>query len=258
MPAAIAAETAGYTWARNDIGKSGGAVHRLHGPPGAPDLFLKHGRGEIGNDITDEMVRMRWLGAHVPAPKVRLFLGSPHEAWLLTTALPGDTAFQALEAASPDARPALVDALAAFLRRLHAIPISQCPFNSDLAFRSADARRRIEAGLVDEEDFDAERQGWTAAQVWDAMQSLLPFPPDPVVTHGDFSLDNILLSGSEVSGCIDTARVGIADRYQDIAILWNGLGKFDDALQQRFLAQYGLAQMDQRKLLFHLLLDELF
>ena len=33
------------------------------------------------------------------------------------------------------------------------------------------------------------------------MQHLLPLPSDPVVTRGDFSLDNILLVNGEVVGC---------------------------------------------------------
>lgn len=173
------------------------------------------------------------------------------------TALPGETAFQALEARPAD-RLALVDVLARFLRQLHAIPVSECPFNSDHAYRLAQARKRIDTGLVDEDDFDADRTGWTAAQVWQSMQRLLPLTADPVVTHGDFSLDNILICGDDVIGCIDTGRVGIADRYQDLAILWNGLGEFGSDLQDRLLAAYDLAGPDQSKLDFHLMLDELF
>jgi aminoglycoside 3'-phosphotransferase-1 len=176
---------------------------------------------------------------------------------LLMTAIPGQTAYRLLEA-QPHARIAIVDALAAFLRRLHAIPVNGCPFTSDHACRLAHARERIEAELVEEDDFDEARQGWTADQVWDAMQRLLPMPSDPVVTHGDFSLDNILLRDGVVIGCIDVGRVGIADRYQDLAILWNCLGEFDASLQDRLVAQYGIAGIDDRKLEFHLLLDEMF
>jgi len=62
----------------------------------------------------------------------------------------------------------------------------------------------------------------------------------------------------DVIGCIDAGRVGIADRYQDVALLWNSLGDFDASLQDRFLEQYGIADADERKLQFHLLLDEIF
>jgi len=249
LPDSLSAPMDGYKWSRNHIGQSGGAVYRLHGKAGAPDLFLKHGRGSVAQDITDEMVRLRWLVRHIPAPTVQGFVAAQDEAWLLMTALPGQTAYQLLKAQTK-ARVEIVDALAVFLRRVHAIPVSECPFTSDHAYRLARARERIDAGLVEEDDFDDEREGWTAEQVWEAMQRLLPISSDPVVTHGDFSFDNILMLDGEVIGCIDAGRVGIADRYQDLAILWNCLGEFDASLQDRFLERYGIARANHRKLEF--------
>lgn len=257
VPASMSSLLIGYEWARDNVGESGGAVYRLHSKAGAPDLFLKHGQSSIAGDIADEMVRLRWLANHVPVPAVERFVFNPDEAWLLMTAVPGQTAYQVLEA-HPEARIGVVDALARFLRRLHAIPISACPFTSDHAYRLAQARERIDAGLIDEDDFDDEREGWTSEQVWEAMQGLLPISSDPVVTHGDFSLDNILMIEGEVVGCIDAGKAGIADRYQDLAILWNNLGEFGASLQSRLLEQYGIAHADERKLQFHLLLDEMF
>ena len=256
-PANISADLTGYKWARDTVGESGGAVYRLHGKVDAPDLFLKHGKGAFADDISDEMVRLGWLAKYISVPTVAHFARTPDEAWLLMTAVPGKTAHQVLEAC-PELRLAVVDELAIFLRRIHAIPVSECPFTSDHGYRLACARARIDAGLVEEDDFDDEREGWTAEQVWDAMQDLLPLAPDPVVTHGDFSLDNLLIRGSEVVGCIDAGRAGIADRYQDLAIVWNCLGEFGASFQERFLTQYGIPAPDQDKLKFYLLLDELF
>lgn len=42
------------------------------------------------------------------------------------------------------------------------------------------------------------------------------------------------------------------------AVLWNCLEEFEPSLQERLVAQYGIADPDRRKLQFHLLLDELF
>jgi aminoglycoside 3'-phosphotransferase I len=253
----IAAKLLGYAWARDTVGESGGAVYRLHGKPDAPDLYLKCGEGAFADEIGNEMVKLGWLGGYVPVPAVRHFARTPGAAWLLMTALPGQTAYQILEA-YPERHDAVVDALARFLHRIHAIPTDACPFNSDHAYRLRLARARIDAGLVDEDDFDEEREGWTAQQVWDAMQALLPLAPDAVVTHGDYSLDNLLIHDGEVVGCIDVGRAGIADRYQDLAIAWNCLGEFGPALQSRFLEQYGVHEVDRAKLAFHLMLDELF
>lgn len=257
VPAEIGAMLGGYDWSRDFVGESGGRVYRLHGKAGAPDLFLKFGEGAVADDITEEMARLRWLSRFLPVPAIVHFTRTANEAWLLMTAMPGETAYQILEQ-SPGQRSAVVAAIARFLRRLHAIPTSACPFTSNLDYRLARAHERLDAGLVDEDDFDDERQGWTAKQVWDAMQALLPLAPDPVVTHGDYSLDNILIHEGEVVGCIDVGRTGIADRYQDLAIMWNCLGEFGASLQKEFLAQYGLPGVDREKLDFHLLLDELF
>jgi aminoglycoside 3'-phosphotransferase-1 len=257
VPASLSVALAGYAWARNTVGESGGAVYRLHGKPGAPDLYLKHGKHRVADDIDAEAARLRWLAEYLPVPRVVQFERASHEAWLLMTAIPGLSAYQVMEA-HPESRSAVVDALAAFLRRLHAISPAACPFTSDLAQRLSLARARIDAGLVDADDFDEEREGWSAQQVWDAMQALPPLDPDPVVSHGDYSLDNLLLRDGEVVGCIDAGRVGVADRYRDLAIMWNCLGEFGAPLQERFMRSYGIADIDQGKLTLHLLLDELF
>ncbi|MGN7159225.1 APH(3')-I family aminoglycoside O-phosphotransferase [Sphingomonas sp. SAFR-052] len=257
VPSGFAADVAGYRWARDMVGESGGSIHRLYGKAGAPDLFLKQGEAAVADDVIAKMVRLRWLTGRVAVPELVRFEATVDAAWLLTTALPGRTAWQILDA-EPERAGETVDALADFLRALHAVPVDDCPFDSGHAVRLRAARARIDAGLVDEDDFDDARQGWRAEQVWDAIQRLLPLTPDPVVTHGDFSLDNLLIENGRVVGCIDLGRVGVADRYQDLAILGHCLDEFGDGLTERMFGRYGIRQPDQRKIDFHLLLDELF
>lgn len=257
LPPALSTALADYRWARDLVGESGAEVYALRKTDAAPDLYLKHATGSIADAVTAEMERLQWLAAYLPVPQIVDFARTPDHAWLLTTALPGRTAFQCLDSHDGSAD-RIVDALATFLRRLHAIPVVHCPFDSDPVTRLVEARARIDAGLVDEDDFDDVRSGWSAEHVWTAMQQYLPFTVDPVVTHGDFSLDNLMMNQDEVVGCLDVGRLGIADRYQDLAILWNGLAPFGAALQDRFLRHYGVAEPDHSKIAFHLLLDELF
>jgi len=259
VPSEFATAVAGYRWARDLVGEAGAAVYRLHSHRTAPDLFLKVGQGAVAGDVTDEMVRLRWLAGHLPVPRLIRFLADADAAWLLTEALPGVTAYQVLEAANgAGAVAGVVDALADWLMRLHAIPAETCPFNADHRLRLRLARRRVEAGLVDEDEFDPERAGWSAARLWDEMQALLPLGGEAVVTHGDYSLDNILLRDGRVTGCIDLGRLGVADRYQDLAILWNCLGEFGEQAQARMFRRCGIASPDPRRLEFHLMLDEMF
>jgi aminoglycoside 3'-phosphotransferase-1 len=256
IPACMTPIVDGCEWTQNSTGDSGAKVYHLVGS-GSRRFYLKHGRGSVAHDVTDELVRLRWLTDKIAVPKVCHFVASRDEAWLLTEALPGLTAYQALGADLAD-RGAMVDALADFLRRFHALPVDACPFNGNYRLRLLQAEDRMSAGLVDTDDFDHERAGWTAAQVWDDMISLLPFTPDPVVTHGDLSLHNILIDSGQIVGLVDVARLGTADRYQDLAILCDGLHEFDDTLQQRLLRAYGIEAVDERKLRFHQALDEFF
>ena len=257
LPPSLAARLHQGQWHRNLVGQAGAAVYRLRTPQGA-DVYLKHGRGEAAQAITDEMVRLRWLTELMPVPALLHFEGSGDEAWLLTGALPGRTAWEWL-AGEPHRMPSIVASLAHLMARLHAVPLTSCAFNADHVRRLADARRRLDAGLVDAEDFDEARADWAPEDVWQEMQRLLPLAVDPVVSHGDFSLDNILLDAEgRVTGMIDLGRVGVADRYQDLAILWNCLSEFGPQAQSALFAAYGIEEPDERKLNFHLCLDECF
>lgn len=256
LPAGLAEMVDGYRWRRDTVGEAGAAVYRLHAA-GRPTLYLKRGRGAGARDVADEAARMAWLGRHIDVPQVVHFTATPGAVWLLMGAVPGRTAHQVLEA-EPERRPETVAAIAAWLRRLHALPVETCPFNSAHPLRLAHAWDRMQAGEVDESDFCDEHFGWPAERVWERMTGLLPLAPDPVVTHGDFSLDNILLADGRVTGCIDLGRVGVADRYQDLAILWSCLGEFDASLGERLFATYGVDTPDRRKIAFHLCLDEFF
>ena len=256
VPDPVRSAVAGYAWTPATDGESGSAVFRLEAH-GRPTLYLKCGTGPAAEDIAAEVARLAWLGPRVPVPEVRHFVRSPGVAYLLTTAVPGKTAYQYL-VDRPEQRTETVASLADFLRRLHALPLAACPFHAGHELRLADARRNIDEGRVLTDDFDEERDGWTAEQVWDELAALLPLPFARVVTHGDFSLDNVLLADGRVTGTIDVGRAGAADPYQDLAVLWHSLGEFGGDLQRELFRAYGIAEPDQRKLRFHLCLDELF
>ena len=261
------------------MGEAGGAVYRLSRPdvqadamrgvaPG--DLCLKHATGPAATDVFDEAAWLRWLAGHVRVPSVRLLIATgqsktlqytdpflradDRETWLLMDALPGRTAYGVLDAYAdaPAVQVAVVDALVAFLHRVHAIPIKSCPFINDHHRRHIHERGRLEAGVVNADHFGAQHDGWTAHKVWNAMVALVPLDVDFVVAHGDFSLDNVLLAerakgdGFDVVGCLDVGRVGVADRYQGLAILYDCLTVFGDALQARVFIKYGIVGVELR------------
>lgn len=256
LPDAIAALVRGYGWTAATDGESGGAVFQLEAA-GRPALYLKHGSDGVADEIAAERARLAWLEDRLPVPRVVHFDRSGREAFLLTTALQGTSAWDCLTH-RPDEQLEIVAALARFLRAVHALPVADCPFDAGHERRLADARRRLEAGLVDTSDFDEVHAGWSARQVWSRMTGLLPLPFERVVTHGDFSLGNVFVADGRVTGCLDVGRAGVADPYQDLAILWHNLAEFGEAAQRTLFEGYGIAEPDERRLAFHLCLDEFF
>lgn len=265
VPAGLQALLAGCQWLRNQVGEAGADVFRVI-RPGGESLYLKRGREDAAIMVAEEMGRLNWLSQQGTSlqrvlPKLVHFEGRPGEAWLLTTAMPGRTAYEWLENA-PERAAEVVQAITQQLKALHAMAPQSCPFTAGPDLRIALARQRLEAGFVDADDFDDARAGWTPEDVWQTVQTLRAQPALgqlQVVTHGDYSLDNLLLDEHcQVTGLIDLGRLGLADPYQDLAILWNCLGEFGANLQQSMWAAYGIQAPDDDRLQFHLCLDEMF
>ena len=171
------------------------------------------------------------------------------------SALPG----RDLASSSELAPQQLVELLADALRGLHVLPVAACPFDQRLASRLQAAQARVEAGLVDADDFDDERLGQSAQQVFAELCSTRPDHEDLVVSHGDACLPNLMAVEGRFSGFIDCGRLGVADRYQDLALAARSLvHNFGDTCWVAPLfRRYGVVA-DERRLAFYRLLDEFF
>ena len=114
-------------------------------------------------------------------------------------------------------------------------------------------------GLVDESRFDESNAGRTAASLWVELLRTRPPAGDRVVTHGDACLPNFMFDGTAFTGFVDCARVGCADRYQDIALVCRSI-EYDLGQEwvAPFLRTYGLPHVDDERLKFYRLLDEFF
>ncbi|GAA1967249.1 APH(3') family aminoglycoside O-phosphotransferase [Amycolatopsis minnesotensis] len=254
-----------HDWVPVTVGKSGAGVWRLDGsPPLYAKIAPRSEHPDAGFDVASEADRLDWLGARgIPAARVVDSGEKDGIAWLVSTAVPGRTA---ADDWTPVQRDAVVDAVADFTRALHALPVAECPFDRSLAVTVPDARHAAGNGLVDLDDLDDERSGWSAARLVAELEAALPAVEDPVVCHGDLCLPNVLLDPStfEVTGLIDVGRLGVADRYADLALITRSLladdlnPQFDARFADRFLARYGEAPVDLARLDFYRLLDEFF
>lgn len=243
----------GYDARQQTTGLSDASVFRLEAP-GKPSLFLKVDAVNGFAEVPAETERLRWLAAQgISCPEVLAFAVHGSRNWLLMSAMPGKD----LESAGPLPAETTIAIMAGALRTLHALDVRSCQFDHRLERRIADAGARVEAGLIDEEDFDGERLGQTAQQVFADLVALRPASEDLVVTHGDACLPNFMVDGHRFSGFIDCGRLGVADRCQDLALVCRSIR--DDLGEEwitPFLALYGRPDADPAKLAYYQLLDE--
>ena len=262
LPPPLAADLGKHTRTEISTGESGDGVFRFDRPTGAT-VFLKTRTIVSGlRPLFDEAERLGWMHAvGLPVPAVLQYHEWKGHEYVLLTAVPG------LDASAPRASEqhgAVVAALAAGMRALHATNISACPFDQSRRVRVAAAEARVRAGAVREDDFDAARQGRSARDVYAELLSAAPPSEERRFTHGDYCLPNVLLvddgaGGFRVSGFVDCGNAGAADPYQDLALCARSVAQnFGAELVPTLFARYGLERVDEAKLAYYQLLDEFF
>ncbi|WP_425146003.1 APH(3') family aminoglycoside O-phosphotransferase [Deinococcus sp.] len=213
-------------------------------------------RRTLDRPLHAEALRLRWAAGRIPVPELVAYEVDEEREYLAMTRLPGMALHHPDALLHPER---VTELLARALRELHALPLRDCPFNASLGVRLREAREQVEAGRVDEADFDAERAGWTAAQVWNELLRTRPAGEDLVLTHGDACLPNLLLDGEYIAGFVDVGRLGIADRHADLSLAHRSLSfNIGPEMAERFLHIYGRELVDPAKLKYYRLLDELF
>jgi len=254
LPPPLAEAVADAHWQQILTGGSPSQVFRLVSTRGEP-LYLIIAPRTFDRPLHQEKLQLQWLEARLPVPQVRMFAEDEGYDYLLLSEIPGIPASD--DGFKKDA-PRVIEQLAAGLVMIHSLPIDQCPFDETLPHKIEQARQRMIQGLVDESDFDEPRLGRTASELYHELIESLPADEDLVFTHGDYCLPNVILGDREVSGFIDWARGGIADRHQDLALLARSVGfNFGEEWVPR-LYEACRIRPDESKIHFYMLLDEFF
>ncbi|GGR71177.1 aminoglycoside 3'-phosphotransferase [Deinococcus seoulensis] len=252
FPAALKRVLPAARWERVSGGQSGAQVWKstrfvVKVQPRAPHPV---------STLQQERERLRWLHGRLPAPQVAAFEVEDGQEFLAMTRLRG------IPMSHPDALlhpERVVTLLARALRELHALPIRDCPFRQTLDVTLPLARERVQAGLIDAHDFDEDQAGRSAVSVFNELARTRPAHEDLVVTHGDATLDNLILNGELLEGLIDVGRLGIADRHADLALAARSVrSELGERYAAQFLDLYGRALVDDTKLAYYRLHDELF
>jgi streptomycin 3"-kinase len=217
-------------------------------------------------ELADERDRSVWLTeTDIPCAGVLDWRESPAGACLVTGAVAG---VPASELGAPDllqAWPSVVR----MLRDLHGIDPAGCPFDRGLEHMLSLAEATVAEGRVVVEFLPVALQRTPPARILEQIEAELPMRlaqerADLVVCHGDLCLPNILVDPTtgRAEGLIDLGRLGRADPYGDIALLfatardsWS-----DEAMARRaeeeFAEVYG-AVLDPDRVDFYLRLDPL-
>ncbi|WP_339499084.1 APH(3') family aminoglycoside O-phosphotransferase [Pseudomonas canadensis] len=244
----------GATIERQMVGESGAEVFRVRGAD-ARDLFVKSEPIGVHSELPQEIERLGWMnGLNLPGPTVLDAMTESDRHWLLMTAVPGKDLSDCASVSPTE----LISILATALRALHQVPVELCPFDHSLEQRIDIARSRMLAGLVDEDDFDDDRTGRTAADAFAELLASRPKVQDLAVTHGDACLPNFMMEGSRFTGYIDCGRLGISDIYQDLALAARSIERnCGAAWVAPFFRAYGV-EPDHRRIAFYCLLDEFY
>lgn len=244
----------GYSWRKDSLGQSNSSIF-LFDAEGCPPLVLKVGAAGPFDELIDEAERLEWLRKQgMPCPRIIARALYAQQNWLLMEAVEGVDLASGTLAASDQ-----IVLLAEALRRMHALDVDACPFDHRIDTRIAIARLRTDAGLIDVTDFDEERLGKSADELFAELQARIPQEGKLVVTHGDACLPNIIVNDGRFAGFIDCSRLGIADPYQDLALTCRSIAfNLGEEWVQPFLDLYGIRRADPEKRDFYCLLDEFF
>lgn len=241
---------AGLTPRLMTIGESGAVVVRFDADD-QPLLFLKSDAGPFA-EVPAEADRLKWMAAEgLPAPRPIERIESRGAHILLMSAVPG------LDLASVDgiAVSDVVRLSGEALASLHRHPSQACPFDHRIDNRLAAARLNLLAGRV----HPVWELPMSPEAAWERLLATRPPGEQPVVTHGDACLPNLLADAGRFSGFVDCARLGLADRWQDLALVLRSLERnYGPGLTQPFLRAYGLEEVDDERCAWYALLEEFF
>lgn len=221
---------------------------------GSDRCFVKWIPAGCGISLDAEAVRLAWAAAFTPVPRL-LDRGADDEgSWLVTAALPGQSAVSDRWLAEPRTA---VRAIGEGLRALHeALPVDDCPFSWMAQDRVADAGRRGEQGRLDPAAWHTEHQPLGVDR---ALRLVSDVPPADhlVVCHGDPCAPNTIISGDgRWSGQVDLGDLGVADKWADLAIAtWSTEWNYGPGWDTLLLDAYGVAPDPDRTRYYRLLWD---
>nr|WP_295922124.1 APH(3'') family aminoglycoside O-phosphotransferase [uncultured Dyadobacter sp.] len=254
---------AGVQWVSVNNGESGDRVYRR-----TDDVaYAKISTGQGLAALSEERRRSAWLHSqNISCPEVLDWTVSGETACLVTRAIAGLPASEL----SPTQLLAAWPSIARQYKMLHALRPQDCPFHRDLRTMFGKATDIVARNAVNPEFLDPEDEHVPPVELLSRLENELPArlaqeAGDLVVCHGDACMPNIMVDPASLqcTGLIDLGRLGVADRYADLALLLgNTRETWENAAQAQkahaiLFETLGPDQADIARLHFYLRLDPL-
>lgn len=247
------------TYDFDEIGMSGSKILLFE------DYVLKIEPYKKSNDLTCEV--MKWLEDKIPVPKIISYEIKNGFSFLLMTKVQGEMSCDEKYLENPEI---LLKILSESLKKLWSVDVTDCPRCRDINTELKEAKFRIDNDLVDLDNVEPDTFGENGFKSpIELLKWLEENKPsyEPVLSHGDFCLPNILIKNNQLSGFIDLGDTGIGDKWRDIALCYRSLknnfnGSFGGKIYHDFnpdlLFDYLEIKPNYDKLKYYMLLDELF
>jgi kanamycin kinase len=233
LPNELTEKLRGYSSVRHPYDETGAEIHVLSHPD-QPRLYLKIRHGD-SEQLETEYLMLKWINQRVPTPEPIYYTLENSIEYLLTTEITGTPTYQV----EPTERETAVKILATTLKKIHSLDAANCPVihSVDKWVKSLEERGIDVSSLGD----------------WRPVEN-------PIFTHGDYCLPNIIVRDGALSGVIDWDYAGLADPYVDlVSCIWSiryNYGEEADILIPSFLNTYKV-DLDQAKYDFYKRLNEL-
>ena len=213
------------------LGRSDTKVFKTKLKSNYQEVILKIQYTENKNNLKEEYERLKWIEVKLNTPKAYYYNEKDNIKYLIMEYKKGTPSFKFDDIGYQ---------LGKALKQIHQVNIENCPFNKyspeQLLSNFLDKLDSIYPEIQD--NYKDE----TKETVIEFMKENIP--TDKVLTHGDYSMPNILINDGEIS-FIDLGELGISTKYLDIYYLMKSLkiNKKEEIFEE-FIKGYGIDKIN--------------
>lgn len=213
------------------LGRSDTKVFKTKLKSNHQEVILKIQYTENKNNLKEEYERLKWIDGKLNTPKAYYYNEKDNIKYLIMEYKKGTPSFKFDDIGYQ---------LGKELKQIHQVNIENCPFNKyspeQLLSNFLDKLDSIYPEIQD--NYKDE----TKETVIEFMKENIP--TDKVLTHGDYSMPNILINDGEIS-FIDLGELGISTKYLDIYYLMKSLkiNKKEEIFEE-FIKGYGIDKIN--------------